>query len=186
MQERSPFRFSFPFPFPPIFFQSHGTHIISIFFFSLFCIRAGDNGVGKGLSANVFYHALFPHSDRYRLDIRGQLYFPNGQDHVRINDMKEQIFEMIFSHLFACPFGVIIVDELELIHSDVLSTIFLFLDPSHPVIHHPKSGQRIRVHNAFFLFMSDFSKLGVSLQFNDQQLQSHVEALVRLEGKRRR
>ena len=132
---------------------------------------AGDNGVGKTLTAKTIVESLFAVKDRitgeYKgmLYLRGNFYCSDGEDNAR------NILEEIFKQLTICPESVIIFDEAELPDKNTMQIFETILDES-PTIRY--SGKEVLKSKAIFILISDFGMEGVTNNMSVEDIMSLI------------
>lgn len=125
----------------------------------------GENGVGKTRAARLIGESLFQIYEPSLGHHRGELYLRGStyktSNATRAEEYRLQLRETIISRLQACSNSLIIVDELELVHKQTVTTLQEFLDVDNfPFVE--MGDRRASTANAIFIFISDFGAEGIT------------------------
>ncbi|KAF2073256.1 hypothetical protein CYY_005418 [Polysphondylium violaceum] len=130
---------------------------------------AGDHGLGKTLSSKLFSRVLFKSGSEVEGD---GLFLISGEDYKIVSDVdvkkkielqREKLFNAIAAQLSQCSYSVIVIDEIQKVHKDILSVLEPFFD-GQPIFYHKTTGatHKIESSKATYIMTSDFEKQGMA------------------------
>lgn len=116
---------------------------------------AGPNGVGKTHASQLLTQAIYRRrSGETAYD--GHVYIRGGtfRDVNDIEKARNALQEKIFRQLQRCPHSLIVIDEVEVIHPDIIHFIHQFIDTT--VNYLELYGEQVVTNKAIYLLISDF------------------------------
>lgn len=137
----------------------------------------GENGVGKTLASQLVGRTLFYNPKEDVLYIRGNSYQTLLQEN--IEQYRSAIRKKVFDYIARCPYGLIIVDEVETIHPKIISLFQEFLDCTFTTETWDDK-KKVSMDKAIFIFISDFGSEGYTHNMTVQDIMT----LVRVESEK--
>jgi len=133
---------------------------------------AGDNGVGKSYLVRLIAEALYLYNTEGLLIISGSNFQGHRPDLVEL--YQRTLFNMIFQHLEQCPDALIVIDEVQYVHSSTLTVLKQFLDETGFVSKIENKVKKVSTNRAIFGFISDFGQEGRTQDMSFSQLEELV------------
>lgn len=122
---------------------------------------AGDNGVGKTLTAKTIAEAVYQYGNPLNGDFRGLLYFRGEQYQGTelVEEYRKSITRRIVDQLRECPNSLIVFDEVEYLAPATISVVSSFMDDSISTFEF-YDGVKCTTNEATFIIISDFGSQG--------------------------
>src|SRR5688500_11966336 len=86
---------------------------------------------------------------------------------------RESLFDAIVKQLEKCPRSLIVIDDVEYVHSSTLLVLQQFMDDTVPHVV-KKNGVKVFKNQAFLGLISDFGREGRTIGMDFQQLEKLV------------
>jgi len=134
---------------------------------------AGDNGVGKSYVVQLFSEALFQYENNEGLLVLSGTNYQGAENETLVESHREALFNVIVKQLQKCPRSLIVIDDVEYVHSRTLLVLQQFMDDSVPHVV-KKDGTKVFKNKAFLGLISDFGREGRTSNMDYKQLEQLV------------
>lgn len=131
----------------------------------------GENGVGKTLASQLIGKTIFHNPNKDILYIRGNSYQTLLQENIEL--YRETIRKKVADYISRCPYGLVIVDEVETVHPKIITLFQEFLDYTFSA-DVQVGNLKVPVDKAIFIFISDFGTEGYTHGMTIEQIMTEV------------